>query len=140
MSLYDQFKTDQDREANGIVLSFGKNSKGQDIQIRIGRAGGHNPRFVKVAEQVLKPHRRQINNETIDNKVLEGLMQIVYARAVILDWSGVEDENGKDMEFTEANVVKVLTDLPDLFKEIRESAEKMSLFKAEALEDEAKNS
>ena len=139
MSLYSQYKTDQDLEVNGIVLNYGKNSKGQNIDIRIARAGGSNTKFAKVAEVVLKPYRRQLNNETLDITVLDGLFRIIYAKAVVVGWSGVEDEAGNPLDFTEQNVVKVFEDLPDLFADVRAAAEKQSLFRREALEDESKN-
>ena len=139
MSLYSQYKTDQDLEVNGIVLNYGKNDKGQNIDFRIARAGGGNTKFAKVAEAVLKPYRRQLNNETLDITVLDGLFRIIYAKAVVLGWSGVEDENGKSLEFNEQNVVKVFEDLPDVFADVRAAAEKASLFRRQALEDESKN-
>lgn len=139
MSLYSQYKTDQDLEINGIVLNYGKNAKGENIDIRIARAGGGNTKFAKVAEVVLKPYRRQLNNETLDITVLDGLFRIIYAKAVVLGWSGVEDEDGNPLEFNEQNVVKVFEDLPDVFADVRAAAEKASLFRREALEDESKN-
>jgi hypothetical protein len=139
-SLYKQFETDQELESKGIVINYGKNSRGENIDIRIARAGGQNTRFQKVAEQVLKPYRRQIANESVDNAVLEDLMRTVYARSVILGWSGVDDKEGEPLPFTEENVVKLLRDLPNLFADIREAAEKQTLFRRLALEDEAKNS
>lgn len=139
MSLYKQFATDQSKEVSGIILTYGKNSKGDNIDIRIARAGGANTKFAKVAEAVMRPYRRQIANENIDIEVVEGLLRMVYARAVVLDWSGVEDKDGNDLPFTEENVVQLFTDLPDLFKDIRDMAEKLSVFRNSALEDEAKN-
>lgn len=138
-SLYSQFKTDENLEVSGIVLNYGVNSNGQNIDIRIARAGGANTKFAKVAEQVLKPFRRQLNNETMDNTKLDELFRIIYARTVVLGWSGVQDEAGNPMAFNEDNVVKLFNDLPDLFKDVREQAEKQALFRKEALEDESKN-
>lgn len=138
-SLYKQFKTDESLEKEGIVLNYGQNSKGENIDIKIARAGGHNTRFAKTAEQVLKPYRRQIANETADRKSMEEAMRVIYARSVVIGWSGVEDEDGKPMVFTEENCVKLFTDLPDLFADLREQAEKQALFRRIALEDESKN-
>lgn len=139
MSLYKQFKTDQSLEQEGIVLNYGQNSKGENIDIKIARAGGHNTKFAKVAEQVLKPYRRQIANETAERVVMENAMRTIYARSVVIGWSGVEDEDGKPMPFTEENCIKLFTDLPDLFSDLREQAEKQTLFRREALETESKN-
>lgn len=139
MGLYDQFKTDLSLEKEGIVINYGQNSKGENIDIKIARAGGHNTKFAKTAEQVLKPYRRQIANETADRDAMELAMRTIYARSVVIGWAGVEDENGKPLEFTEANCIKLFTDLPDLFSDLREQAEKQALFRRVDLEDESKN-
>lgn len=139
MNLYDQYQTDPKIEREGIVLNYGKLEDGTPIDIRIARAGGANAKFDRTAEQAFKPVRRQLNNESIDPEVLQGLFRTIYARSVVLGWTGIVDREGKKMEFTEDNVVKLFTDLPDLFKDVREAAEKASLFRLQALEDESKN-
>lgn len=140
MSLYNTFATDKALEQDGIVLDYGTNSKNQPVQIRIARAGGSNVRFAKVLEQKMRPYKRAIANETMDNKVVERLLVEAYADAVILDWTGVEDREGNALDFTRDNVVKVLTDLPDLFIDIQQQSQKAALFRAELREAEAGNS
>ncbi len=138
-SIYKQFETDKRIEGEGIILNFGKTESGVNIDIKIARAGGGNTRFAKIAETIMKPHRRQIANESIDPKLLEELMIKIYAKAVVIGWTGMEDKEGALIPFSEDNVVKVFTDLPDLFSNVREAAEKNTLFRIEALEIEAKN-
>lgn len=140
MSLYKTFETNKDLERDGIVLDYGFNSKNQPVQIRIARAGGSNVRFAKLLEQKMKPYKRAIANETMDNKVAEKLLVDVYADAVILEWTGVEDREGNALEFNHDNVVKVLTDLPDLFIDIQQQSQKAALFRAEVREVEQGNS
>lgn len=139
MSLYKQFKTDKNVEKEGIVLNYGKNSKGADIEIRIARAGGANVQYAKLLEVKTKPYRRQIQNETLDNDVAEKITKEVYAKAVVLGWSGVEDENGKEMEFSFENCMKLFDDLPDLWADIQQQSTKAALFRADILEQDAKN-
>ena len=64
----------------------------------------------------------------------------VYADAVIVGWSGVKDEAGKEMAFSRENVIKLLTDIPELFRDIQQQANLVSNFRAEAKEADAKNS
>ena len=139
MSLYKQFKTDKNVEKEGIVLNYGKNSKGEDIEIRIARAGGANIQYAKLLEAKTKPYRRQIQNETLDNDVAEKITKEVYAKAVVLGWSGVEDENGKELEFSFENCMKLFDDLPDLWTDIQQQSTKAALFRADILEQDAKN-
>lgn len=149
MSLYSQFKTDKSIEKEGIVLNYGKNSKGKDIEIRIARAGGANVQYAKLLEAKTKPYRRQIQNETLDNEVAEKITQEVYARTVVLGWNGVEfpilDEKGEEtgsfeeLPFNEKNCIRLFQDLPDLWSDIQQQSQRSALFRAELLEQDAKN-
>ena len=139
MSLYKQFKTDKNVEKEGIVLNYGKNSKGEDIEIRIARAGGANVQYAKLLEAKTKPYRRQIQNETLDNEVAEKITKEVYAKAVVMGWIGVEDENGKPLGFSSENCIKLFDDLPDLWVDIQQQSTKAALFRADILEQDAKN-
>lgn len=140
MNLYNTFETDKSLERDGIVLDYGFNSKDQPIQIRIARAGGSNTKFAKVLEQKMKPYKRAIANDTMDNKVAEKLLVEAYADAVIIGWTGVEDREGNALDFTRDNVVKLFTDLPDLFTDIQVQSQKSALFRAELREAEQGNS
>ena len=139
MSLYKQFATDKNVERDGVVLSYGKNSKNKNIEIRIARAGGANIRYTKLLEAAIKPYRRQLQNETMDNGVAEDITMRVYAQSVVLGWEGVEDENGNDMEFTVENCMKLFKDLPDLWADIQSQATRAALFRQGILEADAKN-
>ena len=139
MSLYKQFATDKNVERDGVVLSYGKNSKNKDINIRIARAGGANIRYAKLLEAAIKPYRRQLQNETMDNGVAEDITMRVYAQSVVLGWEGVEDENGNNMEFTVENCMKLFKDLPDLWADIQSQATRAALFRQDILEADAKN-
>jgi hypothetical protein len=139
MSLYKQFATSENQEKDGIFLEYGKNSKGLPIRIKIARAGGSNARFSKVLEKETKAFRRQIQTETLDEETGQAIQRRVYAKSIILAWENVEDSKNVALPFTEENIIKVLTDLPDLFTDIRECAAKVALFRADALEADAKN-
>lgn len=139
MSLYKAFETNPELEKQGIVLEYGDNSKGKPIGIRIARAGGSNSAYNKRLEVLVKPYRRQIQTETIDNKVLEKLVLQAFAETVVLGWENVEDRDGNDMEHNVENVIKLFTDLPDLFKDVQEQASKAVLFREDILELESKN-
>lgn len=134
MSLYSIFKTNKDLESKGIDLQYG-----DGVIITIARAGGSNPVYARVVEAKTKPYRRQIQSETISAELSEQLTREIYAEAIILGWSGVTDEKGDAMEFTKENAVKLLKDLPDLFTDIKEQANKASLFRSDVLAADSKN-
>lgn len=155
-SLYKQFQSDPKLEKEGILLEYGINDRvlaalladgmakeeaetKAAICIRIARAGGANVQFSKRMEIVVKPYRRQIQTETIETKQVEKLVRQVYAETVVLGWENVDDKTGKPLEFTVVNCVQVFNDLPDLFLDLQEQAQRAALFRAEVREADAGN-
>ena len=136
MSLYSQFKTDANLEnEEGVALDYGDGGV-----FTIHRAGGSNKKFQRLLTTRLKPYSRRIENGTLSDDVARDILVSTYADAVIVDWHGVKDEKDEELAFTRDNVIKVLTDLPELFADIQEQATKVANFRAEQLEDTAKNS
>lgn len=133
VSPYAKFKTNEQLETKGINLDFG------DFAIRIARAGGSNKAYNTALIKHLKPHRKAIQAGTIHPDVQRKVMAEVYAESVILGWAGVLDEEGNVMDYNHENVVKLLTDLPELFNQIMADAENYRLFKEDENEDIAKN-
>ncbi|MGQ0664604.1 MAG: hypothetical protein ACT4P2_13710 [Pseudomonadota bacterium] len=131
---YQQFTTDPVLETEGIVLDYG------DFKITIARAGGANRKFGKALDAKLKPHRRQIELGTLDDKLATRLMAEAYAEAVVRGWSGMTDADGHPLPFSRENAVQLLSDLPDLFRDVQEQASRIALFRRQSLEDSEKNS
>lgn len=139
MNLYEQFQTDKTLEKEGIFLEYGTNSKGKPIRFRIARAGGANVKFAKRLEAELKPFNYQLKNGSLDPELGNKLLRKVFAETVVLGWEGVEDENGQDMPFNAENCVKLFTDLPDLYADVKEQSDKGVLFRVAVREEAAKN-
>lgn len=138
-TLYSQFETDDTLEKKGILLEYGTTDDGKPICIRIARAGGANKAYDKRMEAEVKPHRRMIQNETIEKSVVDRILKKVYAETVVIGWENVQDKNGKDMPFNSANCIQLFEDLPDLFKDIQEQSQRAVLFRAEIRENAVKN-
>lgn len=139
MSLYNQFGTDKKVEKEGVILQYGNTDDGKPIQIKICRAGGANVAYNKAMETKTKPYRRQLQNGTLDIEVMTSILREVYADTVVIGWSNVEGADGKPMAFTRENVIKLFTDLPELFADVQEQATNLALFRAEINEQDAKN-
>lgn len=140
MNLYKAFKTDSSLETDGIWLEYGKNSKGDPIRIRIARSGGNNTKFAKVMERLVRPHKRAMKLGTLDDDIAQKLMYEAYAEAVVLEWVGVEDEHDQLLPFSKENVMRVFTDLPDLFTDIRQGSEDARLFRENLRSEDLGNS
>jgi hypothetical protein len=140
-SPYKLFETNKDFEKSGITLDYG------DFWIKIARAGGANKKYEKVLQAKLRPFQAQLRTNTLDNAVAERLYREIYASAVILGWGSKEFGEGKlvgkdndPLEFNIDNAIALLSDLPDLFNDIKEQSEKVALFRNEELREDAKNS
>lgn len=127
------FKTDTKIETEGLNLDYG------EFSIRIARAGGANAKFARILGERMKPHRRRLEAGRMDNAEAERLLAGVYADSVILGWENVTGADGEPMEFTRDNCVKLLLDLPELFRDIQEQAQKTANFRAEELRDDARD-
>lgn len=142
MSIYEQFKTSPELEQKGILIDYGT------FRVRVARAGGSNKRFLKLLEAKIKPYRRALATETMDNDRGMELLREVYAEAVVISWetkvgdefkSGIEAPDGKLLPFSKENVLLTFNNLPDLFNDIKEQADKAALFREKIREEEGKN-
>ncbi|WVW77404.1 tail assembly chaperone [Stenotrophomonas phage vB_SmaS_Bhz59] len=132
--LYAQYKTDPKLEVGGIFIDVGKNSKGEDTRFKIARAGGSNVQFQKALERETKPYKRAIQTKTLSDALAHTIYLRAFVAGVLLGWEGVEDENNQPLQFTFDNALKLFTDLPDLFAQLKEDASDVSLFREEVLE------
>ena len=139
MNLYKQFKTNPDLEKSGIFIEYGKNSKGENISFKVARAGGDNVRYTKYLESKLKPHRRLLQLDSMDPKLLESIILDAFCNAVLISWSGVEGEDGKEIKFSTDAAIKLFTDLPELYKDLQTQCTNAALFRADVLEADVKN-
>lgn len=145
MSLYDQFAMDTDSEVQGVLLDYGDSGR-----ILIARAGGSNKRYQKKIELFAKKYKRQLDLDIMDDKVAEAKLIEIYAQTIVLGWeSGPEEKpkkgvipgpDGKEMQFSYENCICLLTDLPELFAEIRAQSTTLALFREAVKEADAGNS
>ncbi len=146
MGLYDNYRTDEELEKQGVVLDFG------EYRIRIARAGGANLKFARVFEALTKPVRRAIQNESLSEEKAKEIAHKSYAEAVVLGWDTPVEENGQivykpfiygpdgeEIPFSKENLLKVFNDLPDFYATIKSEAERVSNFRREAQKAEAGN-
>lgn len=137
--LYAAYKMDENLEKEGILFEVGMNSKGEPMAIRLARAGGSNTKFGKVLEFKLKPFGGAQKIENMEREAIQRVMRETYADAVVLGWENFEDQDGEPLPFSKENVVKVFSDLPELFKDVQEFAQKSAAFRAHVRDDNAGN-
>ena len=133
MGLYDLFGTDQDLEKNGFALEYG------DATFIMARAGGTNEKFQRLMERKMRPYRSAVNSGTMQEETSKKILIQAYAETIILAWENVTDAEGNDLPFSVENVVKVFTDLPELFKEIMTESTRLANFVKVQAESDAKD-
>ncbi len=138
-TLYSAFKTDKNLEQNGVILDFAV------ARLTCRRAGNSNRKFNAVFNEMTAPHKRAITNGTFPREKSEEIMMRVYARSVVVGWSGpldehgnetpfmAEDENGNPvaLPFNEENFVKVMKDLPDFWAQVVQECDRHTNFQRE---------
>ncbi len=134
MSLYDMYETDPDMETGGIILNYGDGQR-----IKVARAGGANVQFGKSLERTMRPYRKQLDNGTLADDIANELFIRVFAETVVKDWEGITDKEGTPLKFSIENCVKIFTDLPDLFADVREASNTISNYKSDMVEEDVKN-
>lgn len=149
--LGQMFKTNPEREQEGVVLLFG------DVEIRVARAGGANTKFQRAFEEKTRPYRKQIEMKVIKEDVMTRLLAEIYAEAIIVSWRTkvvTKDEfgndevtydqtitvNGDKLEFSIANATKLLMNVPMVFQEVREVSMQWTNYQdVEVLATDSKN-
>lgn len=142
MSLFNQFETDPQLEKNGIRVEYvtGEEQEGEKpATFIIARAGGANVAYDNMMDQRLKPLRRRLQSDNVSNKELEVITREVVAATVVKGWENVKDKKGNPIEFSVNAAIELFKALPDLYEDIRQQANKASLYRAANLEAAAKN-
>lgn len=134
------FETDQNVEQQGVEVDYGA------FYFTIARAGGANSRYKKVMAAKTKPYRRLIQEGRMPDAKSKELMYEAVAETVVLGWGSKKHGHGKmigkqgeAIDFTRANVVQLFNDLPDMFQDLWEQANSVSLFRATEEEEDAGN-
>lgn len=115
-----KFKTDLNRELDGVWVDIGK-----EARLKIARIG--NPAYKETFRRLAKPYQRQIRTGTLSDEVAERILAQSLAESVLLDWEGLE-ENGKPLPYSKKAALDLLTnpqlkDFRDLVAELANESE-----------------
>lgn len=139
--IYAMFGTDPSKEQEGIVLNYS-----DMFWLRIARAGGSNDHYKRILADKVRPYRKAIQTETITAEMSARLMREAAAEGLVLGWGSKQygdglmpAKTGEALEFSVANVCRFFEDLPEIFLDVQEQAQKVSLFRSTEVETDAKN-
>lgn len=138
-SLFNKFKTNKDKDLGGVPVTFDANSDKTIPTFYIRRMGAGNTVYDSELARIVKPYQQQIQKGTLSEQESRNLNDKVFVRGILAGWENVYDENDKPIVFNEANALKLLSDLPLLYEELRSVAGNVSRFQDEVLEETLKN-
>lgn len=152
---YKSFTTDANLETKGVTIEYGP------FRVTGARAGGGNKKFSKSLERKLKPYRRQLQTETMDETVADRILQEAFIEGVLRNWEvdlnyGKKDDKDQALDpdwqqgihdpdtfavvpLSMESYLKAFKAKPDLFADLRTEFAKASLFRQEEAEADAKN-
>ena len=131
-SIYDDFQTNESLEEDGVWVPIG------DMEFKLKYIGNKN--FVKAFDQKARRYRRGATGEVrIPEGKAKEIFYELYAKYIVVDWKGVIDRNGDVLPFSVENCIRIFTDLPRFFLEIKAQSEALANFKENSAEEESGN-
>jgi hypothetical protein len=146
------FKTDKKAEQEGIWIHFAGVCK-----ILCKRAGQSNKKFQKAFQKSTRPHRHNIENDTVDNDIIVKILASLYVDYLILEWQtwkpdidhleggtwepGIEspEDETEIVPATKELMVRQLIEAEELFDAVRAESTKASNFRAASREEDSEN-
>jgi hypothetical protein len=138
-SLFKQFKTDTDKEQAGVPIQYGANDDGTIPTFNVRRRGPSNQQYAKALQRETEQYRRQIEMNMLDEMISRQIMLKVFVATILVSWDNVQGEDGKLIPYSKDNAMKLFNALPDLYNDLVEQSGKLSLFRVEVAEQDAKN-
>jgi len=132
MDLAKHYRTDKSAEENGQWVDWGDGTK-----FLIARLG--NPQYQARFQALIKPHRHLRDRGLLADEIQVEILGKCLAETVLLDWEGVEYD-GSPLKYSVENALKMLTEFKDFREDIVTISGEQATYRAEEIEDSAKNS
>ena len=144
------YKTDKHLEKEGKEFLYADGM----LKIKLARAGGSNTAFNLTLAEVSKPYKRAIQADLVSEETANKLLMETFTKCVIMKWwSLMEDDEGNevfvegvDLEgfeelqpVTAENMIKYFEEMPDIFTDVSQDAQKMSNYLLHVREEDSKN-
>lgn len=142
---YQMYQTDTNAESEeGIELTYE-----EMFGFKVKRAGGSNRAYSERLSKKMKPYRRQIEMDVLPSGVADRIVAEAYAETVIIDTYIIDDGKkiygkmytlaGEVITKTKEDIVAVFLATTELFRDVQEQCNKISLFRKETLDADIKN-
>lgn len=130
-----QLKTDIDKKEKGVWVEIGADG----FSVLIAALG--NTEGKKMTARLMKPHRKAAKRDLVPVEIQQEITRKVIAKHTILDWKGLEDDNGKKIKYTYEKALEIISnpEFEIIYDRIVEVAMDQSTFMVISDEDDTKN-
>lgn len=128
MSIYKKYKTNEISEQDGFWFTIGVNEHGDKESFKLARISDRNKSYQKKLAQKIKPYQRSITNNTMDRGLIRQIQIELFVEFILLDWTGLLDDEGNEILFSKDKALELLTELPDLYDDLDDQARDLSNF------------
>lgn len=139
MSIYKQFETDKQRQAQGTPIEMSPNEDGTKPIFFVAHASKANEEWARSFERHSRPYKAQIRLKTMEQRDWEEISRQVFLDAILKGWTDVQDREGKLIEYNRKNAEKLMAELPALYQQLEEESNNLENFKATVQEEDVKN-
>lgn len=139
MSLFSQFETDKTKEVEGVAVNYAPNDDGTIPTFYVARIGGGNTKYSAAIKRLSKKYKRQIQLDTLPDEQMTEIAMLAFVEGALRGWENIQDQDGKNIEYTIDNAISLFKTLPDLFNDLISQANDIELFKTQSLEKDIKN-
>lgn len=139
MARLNRIATSTERAADGQWVEFCP-AQGDEpaLELKIARVG--NPKYNQRLQELVRPHRRKVRMGFDED--LEEFVKVAVAEHVLVDWRGLEDEDGKAIPYSKEKSTELLTNpsYSDLFDFVMDVGGDAAVYREQAIEEAAGNS
>lgn len=121
------FDADLKSVDEGVFLPY------EDATFKIAHLS--NMKFQKALARLQQPHRKKLQEGSMDPEVNQDIVCKAMAEGIIRDWSGVKMRSGADVPFSTANALALLKRDPAFRDWVTSMATDMVHFREEEIED-----
>ena len=120
------FKTDRTRENQGVWVPIGDGAR-----LLVARL--NNEYYKQVFLNASRPFKTQVRTGTISEDQAEQILRECYSKAILLDWDGLQDDEGTDIPYSQEKAYELLG-IADFRALVEELAGTRELYRKEELE------
>lgn len=126
------FGTDAKRENEGVWVTAGGGLELLVARITCTKYEEYIKLKAKPFGRMLRNHADAVSGE------LEDIVREGVAKHILLGWRNLQDEAGKDIEYSWTVALKLLKEYPDFYRMVMDYASDAALYRAESKEESAK--